>query len=195
MGVFFKNPFVGQDLYFVYFGLSRTLTESNRPRIFTEEVLHMKEQYQCKGQARDRARANIGPTMRPASWLHCGTHFCPRASPPFYATSVTGKNLRPNFVGIFWDNEGGESPLLLRKREDYAAPRPPPRVIWHGHRHQHSIGMDRGAIFIINNNITNTTIIPSEIDGIALIVCVDRNPRSSLLNLVCACTWGFKIIL
>jgi hypothetical protein len=66
MGVFFKNPFVGQDLYFVYFGLSRTLTESNRPRIFTEEVLHMKEQYQCKGQARDRARANIGPTMRPS---------------------------------------------------------------------------------------------------------------------------------
>jgi hypothetical protein len=139
-------------------------------------------------------RQEVVPPCGPASWLHCGTHFRPRASPPFYETSVTGRNLCPNFVGIFWDNEGGESPLLLRKREDYAAPRPSPRVIWHGHHHQHSIGVDRGAIFIINNNITITTIIPSEIDGIPLIVCVDRNPRSSLINLVCACTWGFEII-
>jgi hypothetical protein len=46
----------------------------------------------------------------------------------------------------------------------------------------------RGAIFIIYSNITITMIF--EIDVIPLIVCVDRNPRPSLLNPMHACTWG-----
>jgi hypothetical protein len=51
------------------------------------------------------------------------------------------------------------------------------------------------SVIIIYNNININITIPSEIDVIPLTVCVDRNPISSLLNLVRAFTWGFEIIL
>jgi hypothetical protein len=82
---------------------------------------------------------------------------------------------------------------LFSFREGPTDPRPPLNGYQHLHHHQHSLVMGRGAIFIIYINIT--IIIPFEIYIILLIVCVDRNPKSCLLNLVHAYTWGFKIIL
>jgi hypothetical protein len=53
---------------------------------------------------------------------------------------------------------------------------------WHG---------EKSLITMYNNNII---IILRDLSH-PLVVCVDRNPRSSSLNLVHVCAWGSKIIL
>jgi hypothetical protein len=67
---FLLNP-AGQNLCFVYFGLSGVLTESKRPGISIGEVFHQMKQCQRKGEARVHASAMIGLTTRPsflATW-------------------------------------------------------------------------------------------------------------------------------
>jgi hypothetical protein len=113
----------------------------------------------------------------------------------FYRISVPWKSLRPSFLRIFLrrqrrlkssSSKGDARPsCMTTASEGKSISSLPPALPWHGEKHlYHHLQQHHH----LHHHPLRDQHHPLE-------VCVDRNPRSSLSNLVHVCAWRFEIIL
>jgi hypothetical protein len=104
------------------------------------------KQCQLKGETRGRVRADIGPTMQPrflATWWGPTLPSSITSLPPFYETSVSGKNLHPNFYVLFemaaeakvlFFTKRGKIMLLRGATEGNSTSSLSPTLSWYGEK-------------------------------------------------------------